>query len=45
MQMEELRLKNLEVAGDDDLSDEDEVRLENGEEDTVGKEAAAVGTD
>lgn len=31
LQMEELRLKNLEVAGDDDISDEDDAGLENDE--------------
>lgn len=30
-QMEELRLQNQEVAGDDDLSDEDDIPLENDE--------------
>jgi translation initiation factor 2 subunit 1 len=31
-QMEELRMQNLEVAGDDDLSEEDETPLENEQE-------------
>ena len=30
-QMEELRMQNQEVAGDDDLSDEDDIPLENDE--------------